>query len=179
MKKVISIISIIVTFLLIYFLQINFFSWFNIDGVRPNLFVILLLFISLYINKPAGIIFGIIFGTFLDVLTSNKIGTTAIMYVLIAILVSYFNKNFSKDNKITFILMVVGCTTFFEVSSYILICVRNIIPLEVLRFSRMLVIELIFNILITIIIYPTIKNTGILLERIFKKNKGVKGFIDL
>lgn len=179
MKKVISIISIIITFLLIYFLQINFFSWFNIDGVKPNLFVILVLFISLYINKTAGIIFGIILGIFLDVLTSNKIGTTAIMYVLIAILVSYFNKNFSKDNKITFILMVVGCTTLFEVVTYILMCIRNLIPLEILSFSRMLVIELIFNILLTIIIYPVIKNSGNLLERIFRKNKGMKGFIDL
>lgn len=51
MKKTITIISIILVFFLIYFLQANFFTWFNIAGIMPNLYVILVLFIGLFIKR--------------------------------------------------------------------------------------------------------------------------------
>ena len=36
MKKVLSILIIFITFFIIYFLQANFFSWFNIAGIKPK-----------------------------------------------------------------------------------------------------------------------------------------------
>lgn len=51
MKKTVTIISIILTFFLIYFLQSNFFTWFNIAGIMPNLYVILVLFIGLFMKR--------------------------------------------------------------------------------------------------------------------------------
>ena len=46
MKKTITILCLILIFFLIYFLQANFFTWFNIAGILPNLYVILVLFIG-------------------------------------------------------------------------------------------------------------------------------------
>ena len=66
MKKTWIVICLILSFLIIYLLQSNFFSWFNIAGVKPNLFVILVLMTGLFIGKRAGIIFGILFGLSLD-----------------------------------------------------------------------------------------------------------------
>ena len=40
MKKTVSILLILLAFLIIYFLQANVFTWFNIAGVMPNLFII-------------------------------------------------------------------------------------------------------------------------------------------
>lgn len=51
MKKTITIITIIFIFFLIYFLQANFFTWFNMAGVMPNLYVILVLFIGLFMKR--------------------------------------------------------------------------------------------------------------------------------
>lgn len=51
MKKTLTIISIILVFFLIYFLQANFFTWFNIAGIMPNLYVILVLFIGLFMKR--------------------------------------------------------------------------------------------------------------------------------
>ena len=45
MKKTIDIIIIILAFFIIYFLQTNFFTWFNIAGIMPNLFVVLIYYI--------------------------------------------------------------------------------------------------------------------------------------
>lgn len=51
MKKTLTIIVLCIVFILIYFLQLNFFNWFTIAGVKPNLFVILVLFIGLYTGR--------------------------------------------------------------------------------------------------------------------------------
>ena len=64
-KAIINIVLILVAFL-IYFLQSNFFTWCNIAGIMPNLFVILVLFIGLFANKIVGGIYGIVIGFFLD-----------------------------------------------------------------------------------------------------------------
>ena len=51
MKKVFINIAIIILFIFIYLLQANFFTIFNIAGVMPNLFIILMLYIGLFMGK--------------------------------------------------------------------------------------------------------------------------------
>ena len=79
MKKILSLIIIFVTFIFIYFLQANFFVWFNIAGVKPNLFIILALFIGLFIGKIYGISIGIILGMGLDFFIGKVIGINAMV----------------------------------------------------------------------------------------------------
>ena len=71
MKKVIINIVLILTFFIIYFLQANFFSWFNIAGIMPNLFVVLALFIGLFTNRTMGTIYGVLTGLILDFVIRN------------------------------------------------------------------------------------------------------------
>lgn len=73
MKKVLTIIVIFITFIFIYFLQTNFFSWFTIAGVKPNLFIILALFIGLFMNDTYGIVIGSILGVLLDLFIGKAI----------------------------------------------------------------------------------------------------------
>ena len=114
MKKIlINIILVLIAFI-IYFLQSNFFSWFTIAGVMPNLFVILVLFV----NKSLGTIYGGVIGLFLDLLMEEKIGINLIGLVLVGILAVIFDKNFSKDSRMTIIFMVFGSTIIFEIASY-------------------------------------------------------------
>lgn len=60
MKKIVTISLLFITFIVIYFLQLNFFNWFTIAGVRPNLFIIFVLFIGLYAGIRMGTIFRLI-----------------------------------------------------------------------------------------------------------------------
>ena len=55
MKNTLIVISAIFVFLISYLLQANFFNWFNIAGITPNLFVILVLFLGLFGGKRLGI----------------------------------------------------------------------------------------------------------------------------
>ncbi len=171
MKKTITIIGLILTFLIIYFLQANFFSWFTIAGVKPNLFIILVLFISLFVGMKYGIVFGLIFGLFLDIVIGKTIEINTIMLTVVAILGGYFEKNFSKDSKITIMLMVIGSTFIFEIGSYVFSIIMLNTNIEILSFIRIILIEVLYNAILTVILYPFIQIIGYKIEDIYKGQK--------
>ena len=168
LKKVIAVILLIVSFFIIYFLQSNFFTWFTISKVQPNLFVIFILFVGLFTGKKLGLILGIIFGFYLDVVIGRQIGVSGIMLGIIGLAGEYLDKNFSKESKITIILMIIGSTLIYEIGSYVFSLITLDINIEILSFMKILFIETLYNVIITIVIYPLIQKLGHLLEEIFK-----------
>lgn len=170
MRKFITIIGLIIVFFLIYFLQVNVFGVFTISGIKPNLFVIYILFIGLFANQILGISFGVIIGLIIDLLYGQKIGTSAVMFCVIGYLGSYFDKNFSKENKLTIIFMVVGATIVYEFGTYFLNSIFLNFEREYLNFVKILLVEIVYNVLLSIIFYPIIQKTGYLIDRNFKRN---------
>lgn len=171
MKKLIINIILIITFIIIYLLQANFFTWFKIVGVMPNLFVIFILFIGLYTNKYVGITYGIVFGILIDFFISKKIGITAIMLGIIGIIGVIFDKNFSKENRFTLIVMVTISTMIYETGAYILGYFVYDTYVQVLSFIQVLLIESFYNVLLTIIVYPLMQIGGNKIEEEFKGNR--------
>ena len=171
MKKLVINIVLVLTFFIIYFLQSNFFTWFNIAGIMPNLFVILVLFIGLFSSKIMGTFYGIIAGFLLDFIIGTKIGIYGIGLGIIGFISGIFDKNFSKDSRMTIMLMVAGATIICEVLSYILNFIFLSTNVEIWSFIKVLAIETIFNLIITIIIYPLIQNAGYYIENEYKGNK--------
>lgn len=99
MKKTIIITSLIILFLMLYFLQTNFFNWFTISGVSPNLFVIFMLFVGLFAGKRLGIPLGVALGLALDFFISKKIGISGIMLGLTgAVRGSFKQKLFQRQS---------------------------------------------------------------------------------
>lgn len=171
MKNIVVAIVSFIVFLIIYFLQINFFSWFNIAGVQPNLFVILVLFLGLYAGERNGLILGIIFGFFLDMTMGRNIGITSIMLAIIGALGGYFDKNFSKDSRITIMLMAMGATLTFELGSYVLNAIILSYKIEIVNFIKTIIIEMFFNMMLIIILYPLLKKVGYMLENMYKSTQ--------
>ncbi len=171
MKKTIINISLILTAILIYVLQANFFSWFHIAGIMPNLFVIFILFIGLFGNRAMGTIYGLVVGLLLDFIIGTRIGINSIGLGLIGFLAAIFDKNFSKDSRMTIMVMVVVATGIFEVLSYLLNYIFLSTNLEIVNFIKILAIEVIYNLIITIIIYPLIQKFGYYIENEYKGNK--------
>lgn len=171
MKKVSIVVGLLVTFLFIYLLQSNFFSWFNLAGVKPNLFVILVLSIGLFTGRGFGSAFGILFGLSLDFFIGKSIGISAIMLGIIGFFGGYLSKNFSKDSRITMMVMILFSTLIYEIGTYTFNYFINSVNIELLYFIKVLIIELIFNLLITIIVYPLIIKFGYKIEENFKENK--------
>lgn len=171
MKKTIITLMIIITFLIIYLLQSNLFSWFNLAGIKPNLFIILVLMIGLFSGESRGITLGIIFGISLDFFIGKSVGISGIMLGAIGFLGGYLDKNFSKDSRLTMIIMIVLSTCLYEVGSYLFNYFVNDANISLWLFIKMLIIENVFNIIITIILYPIIVKLGYQLEKIYKENK--------
>ena len=169
-KATINIILIVITFV-IYFLQSNFFNWFNIAGIMPNLFVILVLFIGLFASKTMGTIYGIVIGMILDLTIGNRVGIYAVSLGLIGFLAAVFDKNFSKDSRMTIMVMSLCATAIFEILSYILKYIFLGMNIEIFNFIKILIIEIIFNLILTIIIYPLIQEFGYYIENEYKGNK--------
>ena len=170
MRKFVTVIGLIIVFFLIYFLQANVFSTFTIAGIKPNLFVIYILFVGLFANQILGISFGVVIGLILDLLYGKKIGISAVMFCVIGYLGAYFDKNFSKENKLTIIFMVVGATAIYEFGTYFLNSIFLEFEREYWNFIKILFIEILYNVLLSIIFYPMIQKLGYLIDRNFKRN---------
>ena len=167
MKRALSILCLILTFFIIYFLQANFFTWFNIATIMPNVYVILVLFIGLFVKRKIGLACGIGFGLYLDIVLGKTIGTSALALGIVGLLGEILSKNFSKDSRFIVCLMVIGTTAVYEIIVYLLTMLRTEGTVEILAFLKILLIEMLFNGLITIIIYPLIKKAGYYLENLY------------
>ena len=103
MKKAGIIALIILDFFIIYFLQADFFSWFNIFGIMPNLFVILILFVGLFAGKKIGLILGLIFCILIDLLIGKSIGISGILLGAIGLIACFkFILEISRHNCFRF-----------------------------------------------------------------------------
>ena len=168
MKNTIIIIVTIIVFLISYFLQVNFFNWFTIGGVSPNIFVIIVLFLGLFAGKRLGIPMGIILGMLLDFFSNKKIGISAIMLGVVGGLGGILDKNFSKDSKMTIILMTIAVTAVYEIGTYILNSIIISINVEIIPFIKILLVEILYNIILTIIFYPILQKAGYYIEEVFR-----------
>ena len=162
MKKVIINVVLVILIFISYFLQSNFFNWFTIAGISPNLFVILIVFIGLFGNRFMGVSYGILLGFFLDYLFRSKVGISAIALGLVGVFAKIFDKNFSKDSRITVMLMMSALTIFYEVFST---------NLEFLYFIKILIVEVIYNVILTVILYPQMQKFGYYIENTYNGNK--------
>lgn len=171
MKKILIHISLIVTFVVIYLLQSIFFSHFTIAGIMPNVFVILMLFIGLYMGRTMGCIYGIVFGIFIDIWIGKSIGITSVALALIGVISGVLEKTLSKDSRITVLLMGVFTTIIYEVFIYVLQYIIFGTNLEILNFIKILLIEVVYNMLLIIILYPLISNVGYEIENEVKGDR--------
>lgn len=171
MKKIFINIAIIISFIFIYLIQANFFTWFKIAGVMPNLLIILMLYIGLFMGRTSAIAYGVIFGILVDIFVSKRLGITSIMLAITGLAADIFDKNFSKDNRITVMAMVAISTIIYEIGTYILSYAILNINVEILAFSKILLIETIYNVILTIILYPIMQLTGYDVEEEYKGSR--------
>ncbi len=171
MKKFLINCILILLVFICYFLQSNLFSWFNIAGISPNLFVILIVFIGLFGNRYMGAIYGIVVGFFIDYIFRSKVGISAIALGIVGVSARIFDKNFSKDSRIT-IMMIVGIlTAIFEIISYFIGAIIFSFDVQVWQFIKILLIEVVFNVLLVVILYPLMTKFGYYIENEYKGSR--------
>ena len=118
-----------------------------------------------------GIIYGISVGIFIDIWIGKNMGFTSIALAIVGLLSGVLDKTLSKDSRITVLLMGIISTIVYEVILYFLQYMLLGINVEVLSFIKILLIEVVYNMLIVIILYPLIKNVGYEIENEVKGDR--------
>lgn len=171
MKRALVITALFIVFLILYFLQANFFSWYNIAGIKPNIFIIFTLFIGLYLGRTVGFSMGIILGFLLDLFVAKRIGINAIMLSIAGFTGGVLDKSFSKESRITFMMMTFLVTVLCEIINYTLqIILLNSEPIFV-GIMKIILIEAIYNTILVVILYPLIQKAGPKTEEVFNEKK--------
>ena len=168
MKKFKSFLIVLLLFLIIYFLQFNFFTWFNIRGIMPNLFVVFTLFVGIFIGQRIGIAVGLFVGIVIDVIIGKQVGFTGIALGIVGYVGELLDKNFDKNNLLTLLAMVAIVTFGYELVNMFYIIVRNGLNFNIFIFLIMIIVEVLFNVLLVMIFYPLIKKIGHYFEEVFK-----------
>lgn len=173
MKRAKIFIFLVMIYFVIYFLQVNFFNWFNIKGVQPNLFVVLVLFVGIFSNARVGQVFGFITGLYTDFLFSNSIGISAVLFALIGYSGDFLQKRFPRDSKITIMIMSSITTAVYEIIRVIYRYMFFSSTVGFVTFIYTLAIELVFNALLITILYPLIHKVGLLMDEAFGANETI------
>lgn len=168
MKKFKSFLILLLLFLIIYFLQFNFFTWFNIRGIMPNLFLVFTLFVGIFIGQRIGIAVGLFVGIVIDVIIGKQVGFTGIALGIVGYVGELLDKNFDKNNLLTLLAMVAIVTFGYELVNMFYIIVRNGLNFNIFIFLIMIIVEVLFNVLLVMIFYPLIKKIGHYFEEVFK-----------
>lgn len=171
MKKTIAYIILLITFLITYFLQVNIFTNLKMFGVAPNLFILLILSIGLFLGKYNGLVLGIIFGFMLDIYAGKIIGETAILFGLLGYVAGRIDKNFSKESRIIFLTIFAAMTCIYEISKYLIECIIYKNQFLIVSFSQILLLEILYNSIIIIIIHSLIINFGYAVQKLIKRDR--------
>ena len=96
---------------------------------------------------------------------------SAIMFGVVSVIGVIFDMNFSKENRFTLIVMVIVATLAFEIGSYILSYFIYQNYIQIVPFIKILMVECVYNALLTILLYPLIQFFGNKIEEEYKGNK--------
>lgn len=157
MKKLLKILIYIFAFLLIYFLEAYLFEYIKIANVKPNMFIIGIITISLYKKPEKSFFIGVGIGLLIDILNSKAIGITAIGLGVLAYGISKVRNIFSIESKLSLIIFIFIATIAYEILNYALQVILIDSTLEVRKMIETISIETLYNVLLTIIFYPICK----------------------
>ena len=165
MKKVlISIITFIIICISIWF-QIGFLNAIPLVGVMANLGIILSAGLGLISGRVVGGLVGGVYGLLVDISFGRSIGLYTFLYIMVGVVAGYLNKRFSKGNRISMIMLVLLCTCLFEVVAYFMNIVLNGYNLSIETLMMYLILESVYNVLLTIILFKPIAFYGDIINK--------------
>jgi rod shape-determining protein MreD len=102
----------IIFFFLLLILQTTVVNFISINGIVPDLILILLVFYSIKNNQIFGMILGFIFGFLFDLITGSLLGSSIISKTICGFTAGYFSNENKREfylNSYAFPLVVLLC----------------------------------------------------------------------
>ncbi len=83
------------------FIQLAAFDYIEIAGIRPDILLLIVIFISLSCEKPETIKTAIIAGIIKDVTSSSVLGSYMLSFLVLGLLLNYHQRKFYKERIFT------------------------------------------------------------------------------
>lgn len=124
----------------------------KLHGVRPDLFIIVVICASVLRNDIEGAILGFLCGLVRDIFFSNTIGFFALLYMLVGYLCGKPFKYFYRENYFVPMILCFVATIFFESSVFIL----KFFSHNLLFYSLSAIVfpQALYNTVLILILYP-------------------------
>ncbi len=162
MKKVITTILLII---ICFILQCTVFRAFAIQGIVPNILIILTACSGFMQGERYGVFTGFFCGLLLDIFFFEVIGFYALLYMYIGYMNGLFHNIFYPDDIKLPLIMVTVSDLLYSVVVYILLFLLRSRFHFGYYFLNVMIPELVYTIFIAVIFYPLL----LLLTSLFKR----------
>lgn len=152
LKRIVTILLILVCFVL----QCSVFGNFAFAGITPNLMIILTSSYGFMQGEREGILMGFFSGLLLDVFFGDFLGFYALIYMYVGYLNGKFSRIFyPEDIKLPIALIVVSDLSYGMICYILMFLLRGRFAFPY-YFTRVILPEALYTIVITIFLYPII-----------------------
>ncbi len=151
MDKVIKIIISIVLLVVSILLQLFVLNNMSLFGVRPNLFLISVIVISLNTNIYFSTVYSFILGLLVDILFGAG-GMFTVSYTSIGMLLGFINEDYMKENYLSIGIITILSVSLFEIMQYIQYMIKISEYISILFLFKQLFLSILLNVILVIII---------------------------
>lgn len=138
-----------------FILQSTVFTWFNLGGITPNLFIVLTASFGFMRGDKEGMIIGFICGILMDIFFSGYMGVYALVYMYIGFFNGKFKKIFYPDDIKLPITLIVFSDLVYGLLCYFSFLLRGRFHFTY-YFVHIILPEVVYTIIVTIALYPVI-----------------------
>lgn len=151
--------------LLCFLMQTTLFQHLALAGEVPNLILIFVVAFAYMRGRKAGMCYGFVCGLLIDLVYSDVIGLTALLYVLVGYLVGICNEIYYRDELSVPIILVAISDFLFNFAYYIFnFLLRG--RLQVFYYIWNVILpEVVYTVLVACILYKLLYSLNYWLER--------------
>lgn len=148
-----SILLILLTIICNLILQSTILPYFEVLDVVPNTALVIVVVLALAKGRYYGGFFGVLIGLLQDVIFSMTLGVNSFIYFFVGYFIGFVEDTFARDNVINPIIFTALSTIFYNImySLFMFFLSRNVTFNDAVK--SVFSIEIIYNCLISILIY--------------------------
>ena len=142
--------------ILCFLLQTTFFQGLDFGGIVPNLMIVLTASFGFMRGEKTGLLYGFVCGLLVGIFFANVLGLNAMIYMYIGYANGKFNRIFFPEEiKLPLALILVSDLAYGFSYYVILFLLRSRFHLG-FYFLHIILPEMVYTILITLLLYPLI-----------------------
>lgn len=168
----------IITFLMIIFCfvaQTSVFRTLSLNGIKPNLTLVLTVATGLMRGDVAGLVVGFSTGLLVDIFSGDLIGFYAALYMLTGYICGRFHKMYFPENLILPLSTIAIADVAFGVANYVFLFLFRLKFHFFYYLFRVIVPETVYTIVVSLVLYPCVLRINSWLEDL--EQRSAKKFV--